>query len=336
MKKARISFLIILYMCLMLASKTSIVDAAESLKPFVLASTINEKPLAEISDTINSDLKAACFEVIGEYSPYDGVKITAITSPLLCELATHSARGSYGAVQRVSLTQNNDKTDVAYTNPHYRANAYRMQAGVEPIATQLKSILGFELESGSGELSLSADDLREYHYTFMMEYFDDPSVLNYFDSHQQAVATVRTNLARKLTAAVQVFELRLGTDSKGKPMTLFRVGLTGTDRDDCSSDAYIMGRIDKDSPRHSAHLPYEILNLRRPGGSPLWQIPHRDKLATSTDGGERYRRNVFQYHVRARRHSGCLDRSCGRQQDKAWLGKVTLQFEKKDKDVDAT
>ncbi|MCP4982532.1 MAG: hypothetical protein GY935_18805 [Gammaproteobacteria bacterium] len=259
MKKVRYSFLLIFCAFMMLAGTTSIVIATESLKPFVLAATIDAKPLIEISETINSDLKAAGFEVIGEYSPYDGVKIIAITSPLLRELATRSTRGGYGAVLRVSLSQNNNKIEVAYTNPHYWANAYRMQAGIEPIATQLKSILGYEREFGSGELLLSADDLREYHYTFMMEYFDDPSVLNYFDSHQQAVATVRTNLARKLTAAVQVFELRLGTDSKGKPMTLFGVGLTGTDRDDCSSDAYIMGRIDKDSPRHSAHLPYEIL-----------------------------------------------------------------------------
>jgi hypothetical protein len=42
-------------------------------------------------------------------------------------------------------------------------------------------------------------------------------------------------------------------------MTLFGVGLGGSDADDCSGDAYIMGRIDKDTPRHTAHLPYEIL-----------------------------------------------------------------------------
>ena len=42
-------------------------------------------------------------------------------------------------------------------------------------------------------------------------------------------------------------------------MTLFGVGLVGADQDDCSSDRYIMGKIDRESPRHSAHLPYEIL-----------------------------------------------------------------------------
>jgi hypothetical protein len=134
-----------------------------------------------------------------------------------------------------------------------------MQADVESIAAQLKSSLGYEQSFGSGELSLTASDLRKYHYTFMMEYFDDPSVLNYFDSHQQAVATVRNNLAQQVSASTQVFELKLGSDINEKQMTLFGVGLNGVDQEDCSSDAYIMGRIDKDSPRHSAHLPYEIL-----------------------------------------------------------------------------
>jgi hypothetical protein len=92
-----------------------------------------------------------------------------------------------------------------------------------------------------------------------MEYFDDPSVLNYFDSHEQAVTAVRDNLARQVGASTQVFELKLGSDTRGKQMTLFGVGLSGSDEEDCSSDAYIMNRIDRDSPRHTAHLPYEIL-----------------------------------------------------------------------------
>jgi hypothetical protein len=177
----------------------------------------------------------------------------------LRELATRSKRGGYGAALRVSLTRNDNRIELAYTNPLYWANAYRMQADAASIATQLKSTLGFEQDFGSGDLSLSASDLRKYHYTFMMEYFDDPSVLNYFDSHQQAVASVREHLARQVASSNQVFELRLGNDINQVPMTLFGVGLSGVDADDCSGDAYIMGRIDKDSPRHSAHLPYEIL-----------------------------------------------------------------------------
>lgn len=243
----------------MLLSLSTAAIAADALKPFILAGSIEGDQPAEVRAGIVSSLQNAGFDVIGQYSPYKEADVVVFTHSVLRDLATRSARGGYGATLRVSLTRNNDKIEIAYTNPHYWANAYRMQADVETIASQLKSILGFEKSFGSGDLSLTANDLRKYHYTFMMEYFDDPSVLNYFDSHQQAVATVRDNLAKQVSASVQVFELKLGSDTRGKQMTLFGVGLSGSDEEDCSSDAYIMGKIDKDTPRHTAHLPYEIL-----------------------------------------------------------------------------
>ena len=259
MKFPTISQQIIRYLCLILLFASPVVIAAGGLEPFVLASRIDDKALSAVSAEVAAKLQNAGFDVIGEYSPYDDSVVLVFSSAQLRELATRSERGGYGAVLRVSLTRNNDKIEIAYTNPLYWANAYRMQADVESIATRLQSSLGYEQSFGSGELSLTASDLRKYHYTFMMEYFDDPSVLNHFDSHQQAVAAVRDNLAKKVSASIQVFELKLSSDINEKEMTLFGVGLNGVDEDDCSSDTYIMGRIDKDSPRHTAHLPYEIL-----------------------------------------------------------------------------
>jgi hypothetical protein len=259
MKFPTISQQIIRYLCLILLFASPVVIAAGGLEPFVLAARIDDQALSAVSAEVEAKLQNAGFDVIGEYSPYDDSVVLVFSSAQLRELATRSERGGYGAVLRVSLTRNNGKIEIAYTNPLYWANAYRMQADVESIATQLQSSLGYEQSFGSGELSLTASDLRKYHYTFMMEYFDDPSVLNHFNSHQQAVAAVRDNLAKKVSASIQVFELKLGSDINEKEMTLFGVGLNGVDEDDCSSDTYIMGRIDKDSPRHTAHLPYEIL-----------------------------------------------------------------------------
>ena len=259
MKLLNISPLITQILGLILLLASPVVIAADGLKPFVLAASITDKSLSEVSTEVETKLQNAGFDLIGQYSPYADTVILVFSSLELRELATRSERGGYGATLRVSLTRNNDKIELAYTNPLYWASAYRMQADAASIATQLKSVLEFEQNFGSGDLSLTASDLRKYHYTFMMEYFDDPSMLNYFDSHEQAVATVRDNLAKRVSASSQVFELRLSPDINEKPMTLFGVGLSGVDQDDCSSDAYIMGRIDRDSPRHSAHLPYEIL-----------------------------------------------------------------------------
>ncbi len=259
MKFPTISQQIIRYLCLILLFASPVVIAAGGLEPFVLAARIDDQALSAVSAEVEAKLQNAGFDVIGEYSPYNDSVVVVFSSAQLRELATRSERGGYGAVLRVSLTRNNNKIEIAYTNPLYWANAYRMQADVESIATRLQSSLGYEQSFGSGELSLTASDLRKYHYTFMMEYFDDPSVLNHFNSHQQAVAAVRDNLAKKVSASIQVFELKLSSDINEKEMTLFGVGLNGVDEDDCSSDTYIMGRIDKDSPRHTAHLPYEIL-----------------------------------------------------------------------------
>jgi len=117
----------------------------------VLAANIVDQALSVVSVEITAKLHNAGFEVIGQYSPYDDAVILAFSSAQLRDLAIRSERGGYGAVLRVSLTRNNGKIELAYTNPLYWANAYRMQADVESIATQLKSSLGYEQNFGSGE-----------------------------------------------------------------------------------------------------------------------------------------------------------------------------------------
>jgi len=48
-------------------------------------------------------------------------------------------------------------------------------------------------------------------------------------------------------------------DIPGKEETVFGVALKGVNADDCSGDEFVMSRIDKASPRSTAHLPYEIV-----------------------------------------------------------------------------
>jgi hypothetical protein len=93
----------------------------------------------------------------------------------------------------------------------------------------------------------------------MMEYFDDPSELASKGSHAEAVKTVEDNLKAHKKGTSEVYRIDVGKDPDGKEMTLIGVALGGTGDEDCSSDKYIMSRIDKDDPRSSAHLPYELL-----------------------------------------------------------------------------
>jgi hypothetical protein len=94
---------------------------------------------------------------------------------------------------------------------------------------------------------------------FMMEYFDDPSDLAEYSDHAEGVKTIEANLAAGKGAATKIYKISLGKDPEGEEMTLIGVGLKGKNAEDCSGDEYIMGRIDKDTPRSTAHLPYEIL-----------------------------------------------------------------------------
>lgn len=232
--------------------------AADLVKPFILANT-SSGDVATAAAATKEKLTGAGFDVVGSYSPYAGVNNIIFTSSELKSAATKSERGGYGAAMRASVTKAGEDIQITYTNPVYWANAYRMASDLDGVSAKLKSALGMQKQYGTGDKELTADDMRSYHYTFMMEYFDDPSDLGSYDDHAEAVATVEKNLASGVAGTSQVYKISLGKDTEGEEMTLFGVGLGGTSADDCSGDKYIMDKIDKSETRHSAHLPYEVL-----------------------------------------------------------------------------
>ena len=227
--------------------------AGDILMPFVLAST-SSGDVTTVSGEVKSKLTGAGFEVVGEYSPYGDANIIIVTNDALKATAAKSDFGAYGAAQRVSITKNGDVTEVIYTNPIYMAAASRMASDLADIRAQLEGALGAEKDFGS-EKDLTAEDLAKYHYTVMMEYFDDPSELAEYDSQEEALKAVNDSLAAGLGSTSKVFQI----DIPGKDESIIGVALKGKDADDCSGDEFIMGKIDKASPRSTAHLPYEIV-----------------------------------------------------------------------------
>ncbi len=231
---------------------------AERIQPFILGSSGSGDMAGTVSSTKNK-LSGAGFEVVGTHAPYSGAEIIIFTSDELKAAARKSERGGYGAALRASVTDNGGNIEVAYTNPKYWANAYRLNDQLDGVSSKLASALGAEKQFSSGDKELSADDMRKYHYTFMMEYFDDPSNLGEYDDHADAVKTVEANIAAGKGATTMIYKISVGKDTEGEEMTLIGVGLKGSSAEDCSGDVYIMSRIDKDTPRSTAHLPYEIL-----------------------------------------------------------------------------
>lgn len=227
--------------------------AEEILMPFVLAGT-STGDVATVSAEVKSKLTGAGFEVVGEYSPYAGANIIVVTSEHLKAEAAKSEFGGYGAMVRVSVTKNGDSTEIVYTNPIYMASAYRMANDLHDVRAAVEGALGAKQDFGS-EKNLTDKDLRDYHYTVMMEYFTDPSELAEYDSQEEAVKAVETGLAAGNGATSKVYRI----DIPGKDETVFGVALKGKDAEDCSGDEFIMSRIDKATPRSTPHLPYEIV-----------------------------------------------------------------------------
>lgn len=227
--------------------------ADEILMPFVLAYKTTGDVTSVASD-VKGKLTAAGFEIAGEYSPYDGADIIVVTNDAMKAAAAKSEFGAYGAMARVSVTKNGEDIEVAYTNPVYMAAAYRMAGDGKATRAALEGALGAEMEFGS-EKNLTAEDLREYHYTVMMEYFDDPSELAEYDSQEEALQAVEEALGAGKGATEKVYRI----DIPGKDETVFGVALRGKNDEDCSGDEFIMNKIDKSTPRHTAHLPYEIV-----------------------------------------------------------------------------
>jgi hypothetical protein len=140
--------------------------AEEYLQPFVLAYT-STSDVPTVAAEVKSKLTAGGFQVVGEYSPYDGADVIVVTNDALKAEAAKTDFGGYGAMIRVSVTRDGDTTEVAYTNPEYTAAAYRMAGNMADIRKQIEGVLGAKEDFGTTK-KLTDKDLRDYHYTVMM------------------------------------------------------------------------------------------------------------------------------------------------------------------------
>ncbi|QKQ27453.1 hypothetical protein [Candidatus Reidiella endopervernicosa] len=222
-------------------------------KPYVLASVSSGDMAAKVNEVRNK-LKGGGFDLVGEYVPYDNAHVFVITNKAIIKAASKAKGGAYAAGQRVSVTKDGGKIQVAFFNPTYMAYAYRMSDDLQNTYKQLAKLLGKKEEFGS-KRGLKKRKLKKYHYTFGMEYFDEPYELVSYGSQAEAVRAVEAGLAAKKAGVVKIGRI----DIDGSGQTLFAVGLqAGTDNSD-ADDKSIMGVIDFGKLKHTAMLPYEIL-----------------------------------------------------------------------------
>ena len=242
------------YMGAMLISLASMSVQADEMKPFFLGSTSTGN-VADKVDGVKSALQGKGFEVVGEYSPYKSAHIIVVTNGELKKAAASHDRAGYVAAQRVAITKVGEQVQISYTNPVYMAAAYRVSTDLSGVAASLNAALGAEKEYGPEE-GLTTRDLGKYHYTFGMEYFDEPYDLASYNSHKEAVAAVEKGLAAGTAGTAKVYRI----DIPGSKQTVFGVAMSaGEEGNKYMDETFIMGEIDFKPLRSTGHLPYEIL-----------------------------------------------------------------------------
>jgi len=230
------------------------VAADAKLKTFILAEK-KAGDVASITAATKAKLSKAGFDVVGEYSPYDTATILIVTNAELKANAANSDFGAFGAAQRVTVTKSGNEVQVAFTNPTYMSHAYRMKGDLSAVTSTLKNALGDQGEYGPDE-GVIAKELRDYHYKWLMPYFDERLELADYGNQKIALDKVEAALAGNNTAGVKkVYRI----DMPDKDETVIGVAMSGPDNVDCSGDKYIMSKIDFKKLKSTGHLPYEIV-----------------------------------------------------------------------------
>jgi len=231
--------------------------ASERLKPFILAE-VTTGDVATVEKQVEKKLTDAGFEIAGSYMPYKGAAVIVITNDEMKQNAAKSDFGGYGAAQRVSITKVGNDIQVSYTDPVYMTNAYRMAGDLADVKAKLEKVLGNQKTFGS-KRGIRVKKLRKYHYMFGMEYFDDLNMheLAEYPSYDKALKTVEQNLAKGVAGVHQVYRIKI----PGKDETVFGVSRKkpANGGDKYMDESYIMGIIDFEDLKKTAHLPYEIL-----------------------------------------------------------------------------
>ncbi len=229
-------------------------QAADPLQPFILAYT-TDADLATETPKVRSALLEQQLEILGEYSPFSGAQVIAVSTAALRAAAVVSELGGFGAVIHVALTQVEDQLQVSYLNPPYMAAAYRLPAMPEQLAESLAKALGAKRAFGAGA-GRSAEQLRGFHYMVGMEYFGDVYQLASHDSHSAALATLDANLERKLGGASLVYKLPLAEGEQ----VLYGISRAQV-ADQRANDRHILAdTVDQDAAlKTTAYLPYQLL-----------------------------------------------------------------------------
>ncbi len=229
----------------------------QEISPYILVGN-SPNSLEETEKKINETMRSAGFEIIGQYHVENkqALKVIVYTRKDLIEIALKiKDRGALAAALKIGLKSDGAETSISYLNPEYLFQAYfrnsydNHRKGLEKIATEVANALSplGDKNTGFGG-SLTAEDLRKYHYKIMMPYFTDPVELKEFSSFEEGVKTIEKNLNSKKGGSQLVYMLKFPDEN----IAVFGIGLLDKEQ----GEKQFLPIIGED---HLAALPYEII-----------------------------------------------------------------------------
>lgn len=247
-----------------------VAPACLAIGPYLAGDALPAGELPALMTQVEQKLRADGFTLLGRHLPrglpQQGSVIVADAG--LSE-AVRSAGGAaiVGAAIRVGVKS--DGT-VSYMNPDYWGRAYLRGgfASAQPALRSVRTRLAHALGAGA---SFGGDvpeaDLANYRYMFGMERIDSPrNELNALGSFDEAVRTVRDNLAKGLGKTSAVYEVVMPEAQ----LAVFGVALNDTEY----GEGWWAGTI---GAEHVAALPYEIYIV----GSKVYALYGRYRIALS-------------------------------------------------------
>jgi len=223
---------------------------AHALQPYFYGDKVAGGDLKTALAAAEQKLSAAGFTVIGRHTPagIPGHGVIVVTEPgLTAALTQIGGSAIVGVPIRVGVKA--DGT-VSYLNLEYWQRAFlrkdyaKAEAAVKAAAGKLAHALGAGKPFG-GEVK--AEDLPSYRYMAGMERFDDKSELKTYASFDEAVKTIRDNLAKNVAKTAKVYEVVIPE----KKLAVF--GVATNDPED--GEGWWVNKI---GPEHIAALPWEI------------------------------------------------------------------------------
>jgi hypothetical protein len=225
--------------------------AANALQPYTTGTKVAGGNLTTAVGAVEQKLAAAGFTVIGKHMPKG---LPEHASVVVTDAGLTEALKAIGGTAVVAIPiRVGVKADgaVSYVNLEYWQRAYlrkdygKAEEAVKATDAKLEQALGAGQPFGG---DVKKEDLASYRYMFGMERFDsDNSLLAEHKSFDDAVKTVRDNLAKGVKGTGKVYELVFAD----KKLAVFGVAMSDAEY----GEGWWARKI---GPDHIAGLPWEV------------------------------------------------------------------------------